>query len=87
MVNQGAAIPAELVPTLFQPFRRGLEGTSLSGSLGLGLYIVEQIAQAHGGTVTVRSDASGTEFVVCLPREPGPALASTAPVSGYGRRN
>jgi signal transduction histidine kinase len=86
VANKGNAISPELLPTLFQPFRRGLEGTSPNGSLGLGLYIVEQIVQAHSGTVTARSDASGTEFVVCLPREPGPSLASTAPVSGYERR-
>jgi signal transduction histidine kinase len=86
VANQGLAIAPELLPTLFQPFRRGLEGTSPSSSLGLGLYIVDQIVHAHSGTVTVRSDASGTEFVVCLPRESGPAPASTAPVSGYERR-
>jgi signal transduction histidine kinase len=87
VANQGSAIPPALLPTLFQPFRRGLEGNSSSGSLGLGLYIVEQIVQAHSGTVTARSDGAGTEFVVCLPREPGPTLASTAPVSGYERRS
>ena len=86
VANQGLAIPQELLPTLFQPFRRGIEGRSPSGSLGLGLYIVEQIVQAHAGTVTARSDASGTEFIVCLPREPGPTLASTGPISAYERR-
>ncbi|MEO8179610.1 MAG: ATP-binding protein [Deltaproteobacteria bacterium] len=86
VANQGLAIPPELLPTLFQPFRRGLGATSPNGSLGLGLYIVEQIVQAHSGTVTARSDASRTEFIVCLPREPGPTLASTGPISGHERR-
>ena len=39
-------------------------------SIGLGLYIVDQIVRAHGGTVRVRSTAeSGTTFSVRLPRK------------------
>jgi signal transduction histidine kinase len=38
------------------------------GGVGLGLYIVEQIARAHGGTVHVTSSAdAGTSFEVRLP--------------------
>ncbi|HLL54892.1 MAG TPA: ATP-binding protein [Myxococcaceae bacterium] len=68
--NQGEPIPPELRSVLFRPFTRG--GASeerASGGLGLGLYIVQQIALAHGGRVTVRSTREeGTVFTVRLPR-------------------
>jgi PAS domain S-box-containing protein len=70
--NEGAPIPAELLPTLFEPFQRGREpGTGAGGSLGLGLFIGWQIVQAHGGRIEVRSTAEeGTTFTVRLPRCP-----------------
>jgi signal transduction histidine kinase len=69
--NFGPAIPPDMMPVLFQPFRRaGLEDRSPSG-LGLGLHIVEQIVRAHSGTVSVESTAGeGTTFTVRLPRAP-----------------
>jgi len=69
--NQGAAIPEDLVPVLFNPFRQGkhAQRRMVGGGLGLGLYIVEQIVRSHGGTVAVRSsEAEGTTFTVVLPR-------------------
>lgn len=63
--NGGAPIPAEKLATIFDPYRRG---TSVRGGVGLGLYIVQQIARAHDGTVDVSStDARGTTFTVRLP--------------------
>ncbi|WP_309896973.1 PAS domain-containing protein [Archangium sp.] len=76
--NAGAPIPQELLPHLFEPFRRTEGGEALAPSgLGLGLYIVQQIAEAHEGTVEVRSrEGEGTTFIVRLPRGPrqGPRL-------------
>jgi PAS domain S-box-containing protein len=70
--NQGNPIDAAVLPRLFEPMRR--EGGARSvrnGSVGLGLFIVNQIALAHGGTVDVRSSAeAGTVFTVRLPRHP-----------------
>jgi signal transduction histidine kinase len=69
--NRGPVIPTELMPVLFEPFRRGLTSTKDSrlGGLGLGLYIVHQIVVAHGGTIAARSTAeAGTTFAVRLPR-------------------
>jgi two-component system CheB/CheR fusion protein len=66
--NQGNPIPVAVMSRLFEPLQRG---TKLSGerSIGLGLYIVREIAKRHGGAVDVRSDeATGTTFSVRLPR-------------------
>ncbi|AKJ08113.1 sensory box histidine kinase [Archangium gephyra] len=76
--NAGAPIPAERLGSIFEPFRRFGEEqspTSTSG-LGLGLYIVDQIVRAHGGSVSVRStQEEGTTFTVRLPRHPvGPGV-------------
>jgi PAS domain S-box-containing protein len=65
--NEGAPIPPEALPHLFDPFRRASSG---GGGLGLGLYIVEQVVSGHGGRIDVRSTAeSGTTFRVMLPRQ------------------
>jgi PAS domain S-box-containing protein len=70
--NRGEPIPAELLPVLFEPFRRGqLRGNRSTSGLGLGLYIVQQIASAHGGTIEARSTREeGTVLTVRLPRSP-----------------
>jgi sigma-B regulation protein RsbU (phosphoserine phosphatase) len=68
--NQGKPIPAETIPTLFRPFHRGERRYDPEHSVGLGLFIVREIVHAHGGTVTVHSNAvEGTTFVVELPRQ------------------
>jgi signal transduction histidine kinase len=68
--NQGVPIPSDRLPHLFEPFRRASQDESRpSPGLGLGLYIVQQIVHAHGGTIEVRSTvADGTTFTVRLPR-------------------
>jgi signal transduction histidine kinase len=67
--NEGASIPAELLPHLFDPFRRG--SRARRGGLGLGLYIVQQIALAHGATCVVdSSEERGTTFRIAWPRAP-----------------
>ncbi|QRN98786.1 PAS domain S-box protein [Archangium violaceum] len=72
--NEGRPIPPELMLHLFDPFRRGKDaGASdrLTTGLGLGLYIVQEIVHAHGGTIHVTSSAeAGTCFTVRLPRRP-----------------
>jgi len=69
--NAGPPIPAEVLPHLFEPGRRGPPGRGHkeSSGLGLGLYIVRQIVLAHGGEISARSSAEeGTTFTVSLPR-------------------
>jgi sigma-B regulation protein RsbU (phosphoserine phosphatase) len=74
--NQGKPIPPELMPHIFEPFRRGPQSSrTAKTSYGLGLYIVQEIVLAHGGTIDVRSDIEeGTTFTVKLPRVPPAAL-------------
>lgn len=63
--NGGPPIPPSKLDTLFDPYRRA---TSSRGGVGLGLYIVDQIARAHGGAVHVTSSAeAGTTFTIRLP--------------------
>ena len=66
--NRGV-IPAERLATLFEPFRRGPKDVARSTGLGLGLFICQQIALAHGGDIAVTSTAeAGTLVAVRLPR-------------------
>jgi len=66
--NVGEPIPPQQQERMFQPLVRGTEGGALR-SVGLGLYIVSEIAKAHGGEVTVRSnEADGTTFLASFPR-------------------
>jgi sigma-B regulation protein RsbU (phosphoserine phosphatase) len=80
--NHGVTIPETTLRSLFDPFRRGASESMASGrsrGIGLGLYIVEQIALAHGGKVLTRSDEhTGTTFTVTLPRWPGGGSAPPA---------
>jgi signal transduction histidine kinase len=70
--NEGAPIPESLVPVLFEPFRRAEAGQASPQGLGLGLYVVDQIAKAHGGSIVVESTAKdGTTFTIRLSRQEG----------------
>ncbi len=68
--NGGPAIPRALFPSLFQPMTRATtEVDAATRSVGLGLYIVRNIVDAHGGSVSLTSeDEAGTTFEVRLPR-------------------
>jgi signal transduction histidine kinase len=66
--NGGPRIPPHTLESLFQPLVRG-RGPDPSGvSLGLGLYVVREIAAAHGGHVGVESSDADTVFRLTLPR-------------------
>jgi len=67
--NQGEPIPPALLDTMFSAFERVDRHNPARRSIGLGLFLVRQIAAAHGGTVAASSSAGeGTTFRVLLPR-------------------
>lgn len=71
VANDGPTIPPETLGALFEPLRRsGVSGDDSMerASLGLGLFIVNQIAEAHGGTIRAESDQGRTTFSMQLPK-------------------
>jgi signal transduction histidine kinase len=68
VVQNGGTIPADILPHLFDPFRGSQHESRRGDGLGLGLYIVSQIVQAHEGDVDVRTGNDETAFSVRLPR-------------------
>lgn len=69
VVNEGAHIPEAQIAQIFEPLKRGMHKPESSRtSLGLGLFIVDQIARAHGGEATCVSVPGRTVFSVQLPR-------------------
>ncbi len=87
--DNGAGIPSDQLDRIFEMFTqvdRTLERAQ--GGLGIGLMLVKQLVQMHGGTVTARSDGlgQGSEFTVRLPTTSvAEGVAPTAPVSGAPR--
>ena len=70
--NQGPPISADVLPFIFEPFRRANQREkSATGNLGLGLYIANQIVLSHGGTLDAHSADGTTTFVMRLPRGAG----------------
>src|SRR5262249_39053277 len=69
VTNHGPTIPGEALGRLFEPFWQAPNGgAARSRGLGLGLFIAQQIAQAHGGSIAVRSRDDQTTFTLRLPR-------------------
>jgi hypothetical protein len=67
VANGGAAIPAEQLPQLFEPFSRSAKSRD---GLGLGLYIAAEIAKAHDGRIEVTSTDQETRFTFSMPQFP-----------------
>ncbi len=81
--DNGAGIPPELLSAVFDLFAQA-ERTydRAEGGLGIGLALVKQIAELHGGSVAVRSvQGEGSEFVVRIP------LASRSPEADVPTRH
>jgi signal transduction histidine kinase len=69
--NEGAIAP-ELLETLFVPQHRKMREHTPSG-LGLGLYVAQRVALAHGGSLKAQSAAGRTSFTLRLPAQHIPA--------------
>jgi signal transduction histidine kinase len=80
VTDQGCGIPEANLARIFEKFYRvpRVEDAGVPGT-GLGLSLVREIAELHGGSVAVRSEVSaGSTFTLRLPRaEPAPATEST----------
>lgn len=69
--NAGAPLAADALNALFDPLRRGSQAANKGehSSLGLGLFIVREIARAHGGDVAAHVEDGSTTFVMTLLKE------------------
>lgn len=70
VTNAGPAIDAAHLTQLFQPFGPHRDDGPRRSGLGLGLFIVQQIAMAHGAVCTVTSADGVTSFEIIWPRVP-----------------
>jgi PAS domain S-box-containing protein len=75
-VHNEGAIPSEVLPRLFEPFRSGRSHGGRGEGLGLGLFIARAIAVAHGGALEVDSSVDGTTFRMVLPRHAAETVSS-----------
>ena len=73
--DTGVGIPADALPWIFEPYRQAhgpRKGT------GLGLAVVKGLVEAHGGTVSVRSEVGkGACFTITIPKAPMDVAVAT----------
>lgn len=68
VADRGPGVPAELRERIFEPFYRLPGHAEMAGGVGLGLSLVKQIAERHGGSVRcLPRDGGGSRFVLFLP--------------------
>ena len=81
--DTGVGIPADVLPTVFDLFVQSERTLDRSeGGLGLGLTLVQRLAELHGGTVQAASDGPGmgSTFTVRLPAIPAPSAKADEPI-------
>jgi signal transduction histidine kinase/CheY-like chemotaxis protein len=70
VTDNGVGVPADFLPFVFEPFSQADASTRrVYGGLGLGLSIVRQLVEAHGGSISVTSEGEGlgSAFTAQLP--------------------
>ena len=83
IANSGPFIPDDVVPTLFEPFRRLRARTGVREGAGLGLSIARSVVTAHRATVTTRSQpGGGLDIRIVIPGGGAAAAAVSRPLSG-----
>ena len=85
VANSGPAIPAAAVHEMFRPFHRLSAHPRRGDGFGLGMSIVDAIAQAHHATLTAQPRAGGGLHIVVA--FPGPQLPSDHPMPSNGTAN
>lgn len=69
IADEGVGISKEFIPQVFERFRQDVNSPGRNGGLGLGLAIVRNLVEMHGGNVSVESEGEekGAKFTVRLP--------------------
>jgi len=81
VLDDGPGIPSEILPTLFQRYTRAPNESADAGGTGLGLLIVREIVEAHGGTVGVDSTPGrGSRFWFRIPASEARSESSQTPI-------
>ncbi|HXH00824.1 MAG TPA: diguanylate cyclase [Xanthomonadaceae bacterium] len=84
VADSGIGITAEALPNVFEPFVQDRHATVFNATgLGLGLTVVRELVEAHGGSVAATSAGVGfgSRFIVTLPLR-SPAVDATSPAAG-----
>ena len=87
--DDGIGIAPDMLPHIFELFVQADHAfTKAQGGLGIGLTLVKNLAQMHGGTVEARSDGlgKGAEFTLRMPLLLGPPSEPTEPASEHARQ-
>jgi signal transduction histidine kinase len=76
VTDEGVGIPPEELARLFEPFQRAPSARKVAHGLGLGLWVVRRIVEAHGGHIRVESQpGEGSTFSIRLPLAASEAAA------------
>ena len=81
--DDGPGIPPDILPRVFEPFVQSEQSLDRSsGGLGVGLTLVRRLVEQHDGAVEARSNRTGTEMIVSLPRIAAPKRTSDSGRAG-----
>ena len=82
-VESEGEMASEVVDQLFVPKRQVAHKGHAPSGLGLGLYVAQNVAHAHGGALEVRSAQGRTRFTLRLPVQPTPSIRPSKPTDKH----